>query len=126
MSLAIIETNEVHLIGRLAKPPETRATRSGEEAVSFDLKVRRPPEAVQQRRGGDDIECVSARAATIKAAAGWTPGDVLEVRGSLRRHWWRDGAKTMSRYEIEVATLRRVTRASAAKPRRKPVSADVA
>lgn len=124
MSLAIIETNEVHLIGRLAKAPETKTTRSGEEAVTFRMKVARPPAAIQER-GSDDIECISSRAAAVKAAAGWSPGDVLELHGSLRRRWWRDGARTLSAYEIEVGTVRRVTKVSADKTRRQAVPAKV-
>jgi len=112
MSLAVIETNEVHLIGRLAAQPMHKSMPSGDAAVGFRLAVRRPPAAVR-RQNTDSIECTSYRAAGVKAAAGWVPGDVLEVHGALHRRFWRGEFGTRSAYEVEVRTVRRVSRAPA-------------
>lgn len=126
MSLAVIDTNEVHLIGRLAQPPEHKTMPSGDAAVSFRLVVRRLPAAIR-RQTTDALECTSYRATAIKAAAGWAPGDVLELHGALHRRFWRAEQGTVSVYEIEVRTVRRVSRAPApaAKPkaRRRPATA---
>ncbi len=125
MSLAVIETNEIHLIGRLAKSPTPKTTPNGVAAVGFRLVIRRPPAAVR-RQSSDFIECVCDRPATIKAAAGWSPGDVLEVNGSLHRHFWRVGSETRNAYEVEVRTVRRVARGTAAKPKRGSVTTGAA
>ena len=125
MSLAVIETNDVHLIGRLAKEPVHKSLPSGDAAVDFVLTVRRPP-AVVRRQSTDSLACTSLRPVTIKAALGWAPGDVLEVHGALHRRFWRDGSQMRNVYEVEVRTARRVSRAPAAKSRRRPVNSGAA
>lgn len=109
MSLAVIETNEVHLIGRLADRPVHKTMPSGDAAVTFRLVIRRPPSAAR-RQAGDSIHCTSFRAAAVRASAGWQPGDVLEVHGAVHRRFWRDGPTTRQVYDIEVARVRRVAR----------------
>lgn len=125
MSLAIIDMNDVHLIGRLAEEPEHKTMPSGDVAVKFRLVVRRPPAAVR-RQNTDSIECTSYRAATVKASAGWAPGDVFDVQGALHRRFWRDGSATRSAYEVDVRTVRRVSRAPAPKQGRPTVGAGLA
>ncbi|CAN5413946.1 hypothetical protein BH24ACT9_BH24ACT9_06480 [soil metagenome] len=125
MSLALIDTNEVHLIGRLAEDPVHKTMPSGDCAVNFRIVVRRPPAAVR-RQNIDSIECTSYRAATLKASANWAPGDVLEVHGALHRRFWRGEFGTRSAYVVDVRTVRRVSRAPAAKPRRRTVRAEIA
>ncbi|MGI8626035.1 MAG: single-stranded DNA-binding protein [Geodermatophilaceae bacterium] len=112
MSLAVIDTNDVHLIGRLAQAPVHKTMPSGDAAVDFRLVVRRPPAAVR-RQSTDSIQCASFRPAAIKAAAGWVPGDVLEIRGALHRRFWRAESGTQNVYVVEVRTVRRVSRAPA-------------
>lgn len=112
MSLALIDTNDVHLIGRLAELAVYKTMPSGDAAVTFRLVIRRAPAAVR-RQTTDSIECIGYRAATIKAAVGWMPGDVLDLRGALRRRFWRGEAGVRSAYDVEVATIRRVSRAAA-------------
>ena len=125
MSLAVIDTNDLHLIGRLAEPPKHKTMPSGDAAVTFRLVVRRPPEAVR-RQNTDSIDCISYRAGTIKSAAGWTSGDSLELHGALRRRFWRGEFGTRSAYDVEVRTVRRVARAHAAKTSRRRVSTGAA
>lgn len=125
MSLGVIDTNDVHLIGRLAEGPEHKTMPSGDAAVSFRIVVRRPPAAVR-RQNTDSIQCTSYRAATVKAAAGWAPGDVFELHGALHRRFWRSESGTRSAYEVDVRTVRRVSRAPAPKPHRPPVTTGAA
>lgn len=124
MSLALIDTNEVHLIGRLAEEPVNKIMPSGDAAVSFRIVVRRPPAAVR-RQSTDSLECTSYRAATVKAAAGWAVGDVFEIHGALHRRFWRGESGTRSAYEVDVRTVRRVSRAAADRPRRRPATTGV-
>lgn len=115
MSLDLIDTNDVRLVGRLSAPPEPTTMPSGDLAVKFRIVVRRPPAsastATRRRRTVDAIECISYRRRDIKAAASWSPGDFLDVRGSLRRRFWRGGAGLQSASDVEVVTVRRVSRA---------------
>lgn len=115
MSLSIIEANEVHLIGRLAGPATPKTLPGDEAAIGFRLSVGRPPEQVRRQKS-DSIDCVCSRAATIKAAAGWARGDVLELNGALHHRFWREGAATLNVYDVEVRTVRRVSRATVKKP----------
>jgi single-strand DNA-binding protein len=111
--------NEVHLVGRLAAPPESRELPSGDVLVSFRLVVGRGPRGA--RRGAsartptvDTLDCAVWRADLQRRAARLDEGDVLEVHGSLRRRFWRSGAGTpASRSEVEVLRLRRVASAPA-------------
>jgi single-strand DNA-binding protein len=111
--------NEVHLVGRLAAPPESRELPSGDVLLSFRLVVGRGPRGA--RRGAsartptvDTLDCAVWRADLQRRAARLDEGDVLEVHGSLRRRFWRSGAGTpASRSEVEVLRLRRVASAPA-------------
>jgi single-strand DNA-binding protein len=107
--------NEVHLVGRLAAPPESRELPSGDVLMSFRLVVGRGP-ARGARRGVsartptvDTLDCAVWRADLQRRAARLDEGDVLELHGSLRRRFWRSGAGApASRSEVEVLRLRRV------------------
>jgi single-strand DNA-binding protein len=109
--------NEVHLVGRLAAPPESRELPSGDLLVSFRLVVGRG--AKGQRPGAsartptvDTLDCAVWRADLQRRAARLDEGDVLELHGSLRRRFWRSGAGApASRSEVEVLRLRRVSTA---------------
>ena len=106
--------NEVLLVGRLAAEPEERELPSGDVLSSFRLVVDRPPAArAPGPRGAsvDTLDCVARGAGLRRAVRGWRPGDVLEVEGALRRRFFRTTAGTGSRYEVEVARGKRLSRA---------------
>lgn len=119
-------TNEVRLVGRVSGMPEAREMPSGDEVVQLRLVIRRPPVKKPASRGaataGDaktagaaagprvqvdtiDVACWSAT--TRRAARRVVEGDVIEVQGALRRRFYRAGAATVSRYEVEAARVRR-------------------
>jgi single-strand DNA-binding protein len=105
--------NYVLLRGLLAAEPLVRTLPSGDELCSFRLTVPRSPQTHGRARS-DSIECASTRAAVRRAVARCTPGQRLEVAGSLRRRFWRSTAGgPASRYEVEVIDIRRL-RADAA------------
>jgi single-strand DNA-binding protein len=108
--------NEVLLVGRLSAPAEERALPSGDRLVTFRLVVDRPPARRQSTAGRsstvDALECVVWTAALRRTALGWRPGDVVELEGALRRRFWRVPTGASSRYEIEVARARRVSKAA--------------
>ena len=103
--------NEVLLVGRLAAAPEERVLPSGDALVTWRLVVPRPAPA---REGGatvDTLDCAAFRADVRRGASRWSPGDVIEVSGALRRRFWRGAAGASSRTEVEVAAARRLSRA---------------
>lgn len=112
--------NEVVLVGRVAAVPELRTLPSGDVLATFRLVVGRP--SVSGGRSArvpssrpvtvDALDCVSWRGNVRRVVTGWAAGDVVEVTGSLRRRFWRAGAGTASRCEVEVAGVRRLRRAA--------------
>jgi single-strand DNA-binding protein len=98
--------NEVVLTGRLSTYADARELPSGDEIVSWRLIVDRPADA--DRNGIDAIDCVAFATRLRRSALKWEPGAVIEVEGSLRRRFWRAGASTASRTEVEVRRASRV------------------
>lgn len=103
--------NEVLLVGRVSGEPTTRALPSGDELTSWRLVVDRDgtASAATGRRVPtvDTIDCVAHRRAIQRLVARWVHGDVVEVRGSLRRRFWRDKHGAASRCEVEVTEARK-------------------
>jgi single-strand DNA-binding protein len=109
--------NDVTLVGRLSAAPAVRALPSGDELVSWRLVVDR------QNRGQaptgvrlptvDTIDCVAHRPAVRRAAARLLGGETLELRGALRRRFWRGAQGAASRCEVEVFEVKRPSAASA-------------
>ena len=121
--------NEVRLVGRLASAPVRRVLPSGDELLSFRLVVDRAAGPPGPRRAGraadgaapgrvarsptvDTLDCTAWRKDVQRAVGRAGPGDVLEVRGALRRRFWRSpSGGPASRSEVEVSSARRVRRA---------------
>ena len=100
--------NYVLLRGLLAAEPLVRMLPSGDELCSFRLTVLRPEETHGRARS-DSIDCASTRAVVRRTVARCSPGQRLEVSGSLRRRFWRSSAGTAaSRYEVEVIDVRKL------------------
>ena len=106
--------NEVLLVGRLAAAPEERALPSGDVITTFRLVVDRTgPRRPTSGRAVtiDSLDCVGWTAATRRSAATLAAGDVLEVKGALRRRFWRARTGPASRYEVEVERVKRLAKA---------------
>ncbi len=102
------------LVGRLPAAAEERELPSGDQLVAWRLVVerapgRRPPEGVRVPTV-DTVDCVAWTAPLRRTALALRPDDVVEVSGALRRRFWRAGAVPVSRYEVEAASVRRVSR----------------
>ena len=108
--------NEVVLVGRVSADPVERELPSGDAITTFRLVVARPSRA---RPGGttgptvDVIDCVAWRAGVRRTVRGLDPGDLVTLQGSLRRRFWRGPTGATSRYEVEVGSVKRHTRAAA-------------
>ena len=92
--------NEVVLRGRVSSEPQVRDLPSGTTLVSFRLVMGRDrtPMTVSSKQVSDWVECAAWGARVRKQAGGWRDGDQVEVRGALRRRYYRAGeqARTIS------------------------------
>jgi len=108
--------NEVALVGRVAAPALERTLPSGDVIATWRLVVDRPPGRRPVPEGTrqvsvDTLDCVAWGAGSRRTARSLAAGDVVQVQGALRRRFWRAGAATVSRCEVEVATVKRLARA---------------
>jgi single-strand DNA-binding protein len=101
--------NEVRLVGRLSADPQERELPSGDQVVQLRVVVPREPGSGGGGGAGRvdtiDVACWSAR--TRRTSGRLHRGDVVEVAGVLRRRFFRAGAATVSRYEVEAGRVAR-------------------
>jgi single-strand DNA-binding protein len=111
----IAHANEVHLLGRLAAEPEARELPSGDVVVTFRLVVARDrrvrtPSGVRSPTV-DTLDCAAWTRSAQRSLRSCEPDDLVEVRGALRRRFWRAPHGSSSRSEVEVVSVRRAARA---------------
>lgn len=102
--------NEVIVGGRISGAPEQRELPSGDTVVQLRLVVPRSGTHAGAGRGGatvDTIDVACWTKALQRKAARLKPGDLVTVRGALRRRFWRSPAGPASRYEVEATALDR-------------------
>jgi single-strand DNA-binding protein len=103
--------NEVTLLGRISQPAEQQVLPSGSELWKFRVIVGRPPSAAS-RITVDALDCVVWTKRPARAVAGWRTGDLVEVKGSLRRRFFApSGGGRVSRCEVEVSSAKLIRRA---------------
>jgi single-strand DNA-binding protein len=104
--------NEVVLGGRVSGEPTVRVLPSGDELVSWRLVVGRDNRGLspsgRQLPTVDTIDCVAFKAGVRRVAVRWIGGEVIEVRGELRRRFWRGAQGAASRCEVEVLEIRKI------------------
>jgi single-strand DNA-binding protein len=106
--------NEVVVGGRISGPPEERELPSGDTVVQLRLVVPRSGSSVRAGGGGvtvDTIDVAFWTKALQRKAVRLKPGDLVTVRGALRRRFWRTPAGPASRYEVEATALSRTVAA---------------
>ncbi len=107
------EVNEVTLVGRMSQPAEEQVLPSGTELWKFRVIVGRPPESRSSRVTVDALDCVAWAKRPARSVSSWRAGDLVEVRGSLRRRFFApSGGGRVSRCEVEVASARLIRRAA--------------
>ena len=102
--------NEVLVGGRISGSPEQRELPSGDTVVQLRLVVPRSGSRKGVGQGGatvDTIDVACWTKALQRKAIRLKPGDLVTVRGALRRRFWRSPAGPVSRYEVEAAALDR-------------------
>jgi single-strand DNA-binding protein len=107
-------SNQVILRGRLSGEPLQRELPSGSVLVGFRLVLarERTPMTAASKQSSDWIECAAWGARVRKQAQSWHEGDQVEVRGSLRRRFFRTGDQRRSSVEVEMLGGRLLRRAS--------------
>jgi len=106
--------NEVVLRGRISGDPRSRSLPSGSELIMFRVVMtrERTPMTASSKQSSDWVECSAWGARVRKQARGWRDGDQVEVRGALRRRFFRAGEQARSNVEVEMLGGRLVRRAS--------------
>ncbi|HET9842746.1 MAG TPA: single-stranded DNA-binding protein [Nocardioides sp.] len=105
------DVNEVTLVGRVSRPAEEQVLPSGSELWKFRVIVGRPPSPAS-RVTVDALDCVVWSKRPARSVAKWQAGDLVEVKGSLRRRFFTPaGGGRVSRCEVEVAAARLIRRA---------------
>lgn len=104
-------TNQVELQGHLSRAPEEKVLPSGDTVWSFRVVVPREPGS---RPGVDWVDCSAWTARLRRSVATWAEGDVVEVKGALRRRFFRAGGSPVSRVEVEASSARVIRRAGPA------------
>lgn len=97
--------NEVRLVGRVSAIPDARELPSGDVVVLLRIVVTRPPTERKQQVDTIDVACWTP--ITRRMASRLDVDDIVEVDGALRRRFFRAGAGTQSRYEVEASRVRR-------------------
>lgn len=114
--------NEVHLVGRVSAAAVERELPSGDLVVALRVVVPRDGVgATGTRVDTIDVACWSAR--TRRSARSLESGARIEVRGALRRRFYRSGTGTLSRYEVEATSVSRRRRPGSGARRDPPATA---
>lgn len=103
--------NIIQLTGRINAIGEPKVLPSGAAVVTMRLVVPRVASAADRegrRATVDTIELACWSAATRRRAERLTVGDHVSVEGALRHRYFRTGPALQSRYEVEVATIRKL------------------
>ena len=109
--------NEVRLVGRLSQAPEMRQLPSGDPLWTFRVVVPRAAGrggAATTRAAVDALECAVWSGRSRRTVASWRAGDLVEVRGAVRRRFFRGALGSVSRVEIEVSEARLIRRRASA------------
>ena len=108
-----LHRNEVVLVGRVSADPVEFELPSGSVIATLRLVVRRPAKSGRQPEKGptvDTIDCTGWLAGPRRSMLSLHAGDTVEIAGAVRRRFWRAGKAPASRYEVEVAKVRRIAR----------------
>lgn len=104
--------NEVRLVGRISQQPAAKELPSGDVLWTFRVVVPRSDHPGRQQV--DALECAAWSPRARRSVAAWSVDDVVEVRGALRRRFFRAGGGPASRFEVEMSSGRIIRRAASA------------
>ncbi|MCW2781554.1 MAG: single-stranded DNA-binding protein [Marmoricola sp.] len=99
--------NTIVLRGRIGAEPQERALPSGDTLLTLRLVVAREPSPMTRasKQTSDWVDC-SVWGGRVRATAStWHEGDFVEVRGALRRRYFRSAAGPSPGTRVEVEVL---------------------
>lgn len=96
--------NSVELRGRVSSDPTEHELPSGDVVLEFRLVVPRT-----DRSGVDTLDLAVWKAALRRRARNLSAGNVIEVRGTLRRRFWQGATGVVSRSQVEVEQFSKMT-----------------
>ena len=102
--------NEVVLSGRISGSPEERELPSGDSLVQLRVVVSRTASRSRSGGGGATVDTIDVSCwtkALQRKAIRLKPGDLVTIRGALRRRFWRSPGGPASRYDVEATGLDR-------------------
>lgn len=104
------DVNEVTLLGRMSRAAQEQVLPSGDALLKFRVIVARP-EGAARRQTVDALDCVVWAKRPARSVRAWRGGDMVEVRGQLRRRFFAPtGGGRVSRCEVEVVAARLIRR----------------
>lgn len=95
--------NSVLLVGRVSGEISEKELPSGDRVAEFRIVVAR-----DDREGFDTFDIAVWKASLRKRALGLDNEEWLEVKGVLRRRFWRSGAGVASRWQVEGREIKRL------------------
>jgi single-strand DNA-binding protein len=95
--------NEVLLIGRCSAPGIEKELPSGDKVVEIRVIVGR-----DDREGYDTFDVALWSSVLRRRGLSLKEDEWIEVKGPLRRRFWRVGAIPASRWQVEGRELRRI------------------
>lgn len=103
------EDNVVVLKGRVSGAPVERELPSGAHITTFRLSVARSRTVMTagSSQTVDWVDCTAWTPRVRRSVGRWAVGDAVEVRGALRRRFFRAGDGSSTRLEVEVLEARR-------------------
>ncbi len=105
--------NEVVLCGRVAAQARERELPSGDCIITGRVIVDRDAQSLKHSaQRVDTIDCVGWTGRVQSSMRRWRQGDQVEVRGSIRRRFFRASAGPASRVEVEVKSSKKIRSAA--------------
>ncbi len=95
--------NSVLLVGRVSGEVAEKELPSGDRVAEFRIVVAR-----DDRDGFDTFDIAVWKAALRKRALSLDNEEWLEIKGVLRRRFWRNGAGVASRWQVEGREIKRI------------------
>ncbi|MBU3691892.1 MAG: single-stranded DNA-binding protein [Candidatus Nanopelagicaceae bacterium] len=95
--------NQVVIVGRCSGPGEEKELPSGDKVVEFRIIVGR-----DDRDGYDTFDVALWSSVLRKRGIALKSDEWVEIIGTLRRRFWKVGAVSASRWQVEARQLRRI------------------
>lgn len=100
---ADVSENLVFLVGRVSGEVVEKELPSGDRVAEFRVVVAR-----DDREGFDTFDIAVWKSVLRKRALSLDTDEWLEIKGVLRRRFWRNGQAVASRWQVEGREIKRI------------------